>query len=295
MSKISDHLYLGSYADARNLAFLQTNQITHVVTVGMELKTIYPNHFKYLYIPADDKPAYKLNAYFDEIADFIHSAINLENGTVFVHCYWGISRSTTSVLAYLIKYEKMSMVKAMSFVKAKRNIIYPNKGFIQQLKIYAEQLGITAENNVLPSQGSPTSLAQDLDDNLEIKKALCTQEALAADLKKNVKIRNRFVLEYDYFCKKCGLRLFKTEDIEHNAYRNAKSPCNAVYLNEMQWLEDSKDISGERIFCPNENCKAILGYAKKSGGTCPCGKPLKVLNAIYPLKIFPLRSQKGQV
>jgi len=301
MSKIFDNLFLGSYADARNLAFLQKNQITHIVTVGMELKTVYPNYYKYLFIPADDKPAYKLDVYFDEIADFIYSAIHHEQGKVFVHCYWGISRSTTSVMAYLIKYEKMSMIKAMSYVKSRRNVIYPNKGFVQQLKAYAEQLGVDKENWGLPSQGSPTSLTQDLAENhAEIKKALCTQEALAADLKRAVRIRNNHnvgVLEYDYYCKKCHLRLFQTRDIEHNALRTARNPCNAIYLDNMQWIEDSTDISGERILCPNENCRVNLGYIQKAGGNCSCGKPLKVLNAIYPLKIFPQRPQQehGQV
>jgi len=200
-------------------------------------------------------------------------------------------------MAYLIKYEKMSMIKAMSFVKGRRNIIYPNKGFVQQLKAYADQLGIDKDCFGLPSQGSPTSLTQDLaENNLEIKKALVTQEALAADLKRAVKMRscnnnNPGVMEYDYHCKKCHLRLFQTRDIEHNALRNARSPCNAIYLDDMDWIEDSKDISGERILCPNENCKILLGYIQKSGGNCPCGKSLKVLNAIYPLKIFPLRTQ----
>ena len=95
MSKIFDNLFLGSYQDAKNQSFLKKNKITHIVTVGVELQTLFPQNYKYLYIPAYDNPGYKLNIYFDQIADFIHNAIENEKGNVFVHCYMGISRSTT--------------------------------------------------------------------------------------------------------------------------------------------------------------------------------------------------------
>ncbi len=140
MSRILNNLFLGSYGDAKNQSLLMNSGITHIVTVGAELKTAYPRSFKYLYIPAYDSPDYKLIVYFDEIADFIHNACTKENGKVLVHCHWGISRSTTSVLAYLIKYHGMSPAQARSFVKQRRNQIYPNDGFMQQLETYAKKI-----------------------------------------------------------------------------------------------------------------------------------------------------------
>jgi len=140
MSRILNNLFLGSYGDAKNQSLLMGQGITHIVTVGAELKAAYPRSFKYLYIPAYDTPDYKLIVYFDEIADFIHNAVTKENGKVLVHCQMGISRSTTSVLAYLIKYHGMSPAQAKSFVKQRRSIVYPNEGFIQQLEAYAKKI-----------------------------------------------------------------------------------------------------------------------------------------------------------
>jgi atypical dual specificity phosphatase len=129
MSQIQEKLYLGSIGDAKNLLFLKESKITHIVTVGAELKMFYPSSFKYMYIPAMDSPYYDLKKYFDHIADFIHRAISEENGVVLVHCFWGISRSSSSVIAYLVKHQKMTPDKARQLVKAKRAIIYPNDGF----------------------------------------------------------------------------------------------------------------------------------------------------------------------
>ena len=52
----------------------------------------------------------------------------------------GISRSTTCLIAYMIKYMGYSTVTALQFVKSKRPHIMPNFGFLQQLKNYEEKV-----------------------------------------------------------------------------------------------------------------------------------------------------------
>jgi len=272
MSKILDNLYLGSYADAKNLVFLQKNKISHIVTVGVELQTLYPETFKYLYIPAYDHPGYKLNAYFDQIADFINDAISKEKGKVFVHCYWGISRSTTSVLTYLVKYQKMTPAKARRFVKSKRSIIYPNEGFLQQLDDYAMRLGVV-EDKTLPKSYSSGILSP-----------LSSVTKSSFMLKKTGGFKEDKSVDNDFHCKNCGLRVFHSRDVTHNAKKSLDSDCNAVYIKEMGWMKQKGN--GGKIFCPNVKCNSILGYVNKFSGKCSCGQAAESVFAVYPLRVI---------
>ena len=53
-----------------------------------------------------------------------------------VHCAAGISRSSSTVIAYLMKKFGWTYVKAYGFVRGKRPVISPNNGFIRQLRNY---------------------------------------------------------------------------------------------------------------------------------------------------------------
>jgi protein-tyrosine phosphatase len=65
---------------------------------------------------------------FHKCIKFIKDAIT-EGGKVFVHCYAGVSRSATIVIAYLMKEHCLSFSAAYKFVKGKRSFINPNDGF----------------------------------------------------------------------------------------------------------------------------------------------------------------------
>ena len=89
-----------------------------------------------------DSNTQDIKQYFDETGKFINDAINKKEG-VLVHCHAGISRSSSVILAYLIKYLKMNLDKALTFMKSKRDKINPNSGFIKQLELYQK------DNNIL--------------------------------------------------------------------------------------------------------------------------------------------------
>jgi len=46
-----------------------------------------------------------------------------------VHCFAGVSRSATIVIAYLMQEKEMNMEIAFSFASQARPIIFPNMGF----------------------------------------------------------------------------------------------------------------------------------------------------------------------
>ena len=50
-----------------------------------------------------------------------------------MHCFGGISRSATIVIAYMMKKEMMNLEEAFNYVKERRDIINPNDGFIKKL------------------------------------------------------------------------------------------------------------------------------------------------------------------
>jgi dual specificity phosphatase 12 len=53
----------------------------------------------------------------------------MSKGGVLVHCYAGVSRSATCVIAFLMQEKNMSFEEAFTFASKKRPVIFPNMGF----------------------------------------------------------------------------------------------------------------------------------------------------------------------
>lgn len=85
-------------------------------------------------IPVQDECNYDLLKKFDFIGDWISKARLY--GNVLVHCIAGISRSSSGLIAYMIKYLGFSFEDALRHCQSRRSIINPNEGFVEQLKIY---------------------------------------------------------------------------------------------------------------------------------------------------------------
>jgi len=134
-----DHLFLGSVGAAYNSQTLTNLKISHILTVCDCLPPKFPGEFEYKVISVSDEPSTRLNLYFKEATDFIRNAI-ADGGNVLVHCFAGVSRSASVVIAYLMRFHCMEYLKAYNLVKAKRPWINPNYGFQAQLKRYGVML-----------------------------------------------------------------------------------------------------------------------------------------------------------
>lgn len=136
-SEIMDHLYLSGFICAEE-SKLKEIGITAVVDAtnvsNSPIKSV-----DYLKIPVEDSEGSNIKVYFDEVADKILQ-VKLKNGKILVHCAAGISRSTSLVLAYMVKHENMTLKEAYQFVHDKRPIISPNIGFWKQLIDYERSL-----------------------------------------------------------------------------------------------------------------------------------------------------------
>lgn len=75
-----------------------------------------------------DVPWENLSKHFYSCNRFIKQCLEA-GGSVFVHCYAGISRSATIVCAYLMQEKKMDLFSALSLIKSKRSVAVPNAGF----------------------------------------------------------------------------------------------------------------------------------------------------------------------
>jgi hypothetical protein len=138
MSEITEQIWLGSYGDISNDAFLGDRKITHILCcaeelplrVGFPYSQVYQGHKVAL---VDDKADEKTKAYFLEAATVLDGWIH-EGKNVFVHCFAGISRSASVIITYLMVYKGWSFDLAFQHLKLRRPRIHPHSEFIPILK-----------------------------------------------------------------------------------------------------------------------------------------------------------------
>jgi protein-tyrosine phosphatase len=133
---IKNKLYLGDMFDANNTNDIKNKNISCIVCVAERLKIINPNPNVKLYqYDLSDDYTCNISLYFDEIGEII----NKEN-IVLVNCVAGVSRSSTIVIAYIMKYHNLDLKDTFIRVRDKRNRICPNKNFMKCLLEYEVSL-----------------------------------------------------------------------------------------------------------------------------------------------------------
>ncbi|EGG21766.1 putative protein tyrosine phosphatase [Cavenderia fasciculata] len=153
---LKDFIYLGAYENATSRSQLDNLKITHIVNMASELEDAFPHLYKYYRADLDDNFRADITSHFEPINQFIDSA-KATGGRVLVHCAMGISRSTTAVMAYIMKTQGLDYATTRQLVKEKRSIIQPNVGFVKALKAYDEKLH---ESKPIDSKGSSLSSSQ---------------------------------------------------------------------------------------------------------------------------------------
>jgi protein-tyrosine phosphatase len=135
----SGWLFLGNEDDAVNEAFVDANKITRFVHVCCACKCTFepddPAHFR---ISINDSPNESIHDHFENAISFL-SKVRAEDANVLVHCFAGISRSPTIVLAYLMK-NGYRFSDAFKILKTQRECINPNLHFLGSLVMYEKKL-----------------------------------------------------------------------------------------------------------------------------------------------------------
>nr|XP_019935853.1 PREDICTED: protein phosphatase Slingshot homolog 3-like [Paralichthys olivaceus]XP_019935861.1 PREDICTED: protein phosphatase Slingshot homolog 3-like [Paralichthys olivaceus] len=134
-SKMLDYLYLGSEWNAANFEELQKNNVGYILNVTREIDNFFPESFTYMNIRVYDVEATDLLPHWTDTYNFINTA-RKRGQAVLVHCKMGVSRSSSTVIAYLMKQYRWTLDTALAYVRDRRPIIQPNEGFLKQLQTY---------------------------------------------------------------------------------------------------------------------------------------------------------------
>ncbi|EFO20321.1 hypothetical protein LOAG_08171 [Loa loa] len=145
-SQIFPYLYLGTEWNACDWQWLENNGIKYIVNVTNEVENFFPARLKYLKIRVSDEASTELLKYWNQTNQFIKEA--KEKGVaVLVHCKKGISRSSSTVIAFAMKEYGWALSQAMEHVKNKRGCITPNIGFVEQLRTFEGMLHAFKKRN----------------------------------------------------------------------------------------------------------------------------------------------------
>uniref|UniRef100_A0A8D0G3Z1 Protein-tyrosine-phosphatase n=1 Tax=Sphenodon punctatus TaxID=8508 RepID=A0A8D0G3Z1_SPHPU len=139
IAQITSFLYISRGSVAANRPLLLARGITCIINATIELPNFNWPEFEYVRVPVADMPTAPISLYFDSVADKINS-VAFKHGITLVHCAAGVSRSATLCIAYLMKYQNMSLYEAYNWVKSRRPVIHPNVGFWRQLIDYERKL-----------------------------------------------------------------------------------------------------------------------------------------------------------
>ena len=134
-------LYLGGVEAAADAAGLFAAGVSHVIDLS---RRSYPKRHDLIYymeIDLPDHPEADIRCHFEPCVEFIAQA--LESGSVLVHCKHGRSRSSSAVMAFLMKSLGMDLGEAVRLCVAKRPVVKPNSGFLGQLRDYERELKLT--------------------------------------------------------------------------------------------------------------------------------------------------------
>ncbi|XP_010150804.1 PREDICTED: inactive dual specificity phosphatase 27 [Eurypyga helias] len=145
VDEVWPNVFIAEKSVAVNKSRLKRLGITHVLNAahgtGVYTGPGFYNglNIQYLGIEVDDFPDMDISKHFRPAAEFLDEALLTYRGKILVSSEMGISRSAVLVAAYLMIYHHMTVLEALMTLRKKR-AIYPNDGFLKQLRELNEKL-----------------------------------------------------------------------------------------------------------------------------------------------------------
>jgi len=145
----SSCLFVGGYKASINVQFLSANNVGMIVHAcpgiekqfGSKVEALFKKRRQALpqieefFVKWEDSLSQRIDdaALWSELLGKIHSSFVDRQVSVLVHCAQGKSRSAAIAVAYVAKFGKMSVTKALEVVQAGRKMAQPNHNFMSQL------------------------------------------------------------------------------------------------------------------------------------------------------------------
>lgn len=115
VDEIEPKLYLGNCTAARNIKFLLSHKISHIITIDSFPIPAYVCSSASVvnkYVHMADMARENILEHFVDCINLIEEALKDPDNGVLVHCFYGVSRSATIIIAYLMKKYSISYEKA---------------------------------------------------------------------------------------------------------------------------------------------------------------------------------------
>ncbi|XP_059136711.1 serine/threonine/tyrosine-interacting-like protein 2 [Peromyscus eremicus] len=145
VDEVWPNVFIAEKSVAVNKGRLKRLGITHILNAAHGTGVYTGSEFytgleiQYLGVEVDDFPEVDISQHFRKAAEFLDEALLTYRGKVLVSSEMGISRSAVLVVAYLMIFHSMAILEALMTVRRKR-AIYPNDGFLKQLRALNEKL-----------------------------------------------------------------------------------------------------------------------------------------------------------
>ncbi|KAF2191974.1 phosphatases II [Zopfia rhizophila CBS 207.26] len=128
---ISGLLYLGPVSVTSNKEYLETEGITHILSIGKSPPQKFDSISYHRLGLLDDEGA-DIKPVIEKACEIVDDAMK-RNERVLVHCSAAISRSPTVVTGYLIGRRGMMLRESLKVLVEGREVVQPNPGFLRQL------------------------------------------------------------------------------------------------------------------------------------------------------------------
>lgn len=141
-SKVLPFLYLSGAVCSQDRRVLDILNIKFILNATTECNNMFAGQgIEYCRCSLIDDVRQDASAQFDVAIRFIDSA-RKANKAILVHCAYGVSRSATLVIAYVMHTNRWPYAKALQYVKQMREVVRPNRGFEAQLVVWGKSLGV---------------------------------------------------------------------------------------------------------------------------------------------------------